>query len=348
MSPCSEIPQNPNRDPRSSADFLSSNTQPAQTQSANPFAQTNISAPNPASANQTTLNASTATASNPSNASGPQIDIAHLRSTTKYDHLTLQLQQEILALDTAILNQIRQCTEVSDLLPSVVAVGSQLAPAIDFVSSKLEEVETGLENDADAVVSLRDGDLKKDEGEAKCVFRTVDRLKVPRQYQVGGDGGGQGMMAGFNGGLSGWWNQPQTLRGSTARTASSGGGLSVNVVDEDLDEDMGKGPKNLLELFNERTKEMSELGTQHRRLLGEIEDFVGGLEGKVLGKERELNERLDNSMNGVNGGSELLDERERQMQLLRYVFGEVQRNLYDVAEKIGITRDGVVEMTFKR
>ena len=59
---------------------------------------------------------------------------------------------------------------------SVVAAGGQLAPAIDFVGSKLEELETGLENDADAVVGLRDGDVRKDEGEAKCVDRKSTRL----------------------------------------------------------------------------------------------------------------------------------------------------------------------------
>lgn len=256
--------------------------------------------------------------------------------------MTPGLQQDILGLDTAILNQIRDCTSVSDLLPAVINAGSQIAPAIEFVGSKLDELENGLENDAEAVVGLRDGDVQKDAGEAKCVFRTVDRLKVPRQYQVGNTD--VGVVPGFNGGMSGWWNQPSISSRGTVRAA--GAGSSVQILDDDS-EDKNKGPKSLVELFNIRAKEMHDTSMQHNKLLGEIEDFVGGLEEKVYSKERELNERLDNGTQ-ANGEYGFEQEREHQMQLLRYVFGEVQRNLYEVAEKIGSTRDGVVDLTMKR
>lgn len=239
------------------------------------------------------------------------------------------------------MNQISQCAEVANLLPAVTQAGEQTAPAIDFVTSKLDELESGLENDAEAVVNIRDGDLKKDEGEAKCVFRAVDRLRVPRQYQVGHtiDIGANGpVFGGVGNGLSGWWNSPSTLRGNTVRAAGAGG-QSVQLVDEDLDDDT-HGPKNLVELFSDRTREMSELSRRHAELLGEIENFVDGLEGKVDVKEREITDRLEFGSNG----NTLQDERDHQMQLLRFVFGEVQRNLYDVAEKIGSTRDGILDL----
>lgn len=269
--------------------------------------------------------------------SSAQIDIAHLRPTTKFDQLTPDLQRDIEALDGLILNQIRHHSELTELLPAVTSAGTNISPAIDYVSQKLDELETGLENDAEAVVTLRDGDVKEREAEGKCVFRAVDRLKVPRQYQVGHTDSMQGSVYG-GAGLSGWWNNPQTLRG-TMRASTAG--QTMQLPEDELDE--GKGPKSLIELFSSRTDEMAGMMTENRQLLGEIEGFVGGLEDKVRGKERELNERLNY---GESGGVE--NEREHQMQLLRYVFGEVQRSLYDVADKVAGCRDGVAEVGMGR
>lgn len=282
-----------------------------------------------------------ATTNAPTTASSQaQIDLQHLRPTTKFDQLIPDLQKEIEALDTAILNQMRQASEVADLLPAVISAGEAIPDAVDFVSQKLDEVELGLENDAEAIVAVRDTDVKKGEGEAKCVFRAVDRLKVPRQYQVGHgldeSLNGSGVYGG--GGLSGWWNNPQTLRGSVR--AAGAQGHTMQLPGEDVDES-AQGPKTLIELFNGRVDEMDQLMKGNRELLREIEGFVEALEDKVISKERELNERVNY---GERNGGVAMSEKEHQMQLLRFVFGEVQRNLYDVAGKIGSCRDDVTQL----
>ena len=273
-------------------------------------------------------------------ASQAQIDIAHLRSTTKFDQLTPDLQKDIEAVDTLVLNQIKLASEVADLLPTVVAAGGTLPSGVDFVSQKLDEVEAGLGNDAEAIVAARDGDVKKNELEAKCVFRAIDRLKMPPQYQqvarTQSEGlNGSGIYGGS--GLSGWWNNPQTLRGSVRGGRAQGD--KVQLPGEDVEE--VQGPKSLVELFNTRVEDMQDIIQGNRQLLGEIEDFVQGLEGKVIAKERELNDRLNyGDRNGAN-----FSERDHQLHLLRYVFGEVQRSLYDVADKVGATRDDVAQLT---
>lgn len=276
-------------------------------------------------------------------ASQTQIDLTHLRSTTKFDQLTPDLQKEIEAVDTLILNQMKLASEVADLLPTVVAAGETLPSGVDFVSQKLEEVEAGLGNDAEAIVGARDGGLKKNELEAKCVFRAVDRLKMPRQYQQIAHSqtenlNGSGIYGGS--GLSGWWNNPQTLKGSVRGGHAQGD--KVQLPDEDNEE--VQGPKSLVELFNNRGDDMKRMIQDNRQLLSEIEDFVQGLEGKVVGKERELNDRFN--YGDRNGAA--ISEREHQMQLLRYVFGEVQRSLYDVADKVGATRDDAAQLTIGR
>jgi len=281
--------------------------------------------------------------------STPQIDIVHIRSTTKFDHLQKLIQEEISQLDNAILNSQKTCEDLGNLLASVRAEGSQQAPGVDYVTTKLEELEQGLENDAEAIVSFREGENKQDEAEAKCVFRAVDRLKVPRQYQVAEQSSGSGAVLGASTlmnstGLSGWWNQPQTLRGT--RSTSGIGGQPVQLVSEDVDDGSSAGPKNLVDLFDARAEGFKEVNQDQKRLLSEIEDFVEGLEEKIITKEREVNERLN--YGNANSAERREEEKERQMNQLRFVFGEVQKGLFDAAEKVSTTRDGIVELGLMR
>jgi nucleoporin p58/p45 len=282
-----------------------------------------------------------ANAANTSTFSGSQaqIDITHLRSTTKFDQLTPDLQKEIEAVDTLILNQINLASEVANLIPTVIAAGETLPNDTDFVSQKIEEVESGLGNDAEAIVTSRDGSIKKNENEAKCVFRAVDRLKMPRQYQQVSHGQNESFSGGVYGGagLSGWWNNPQTLRGSIRSGHAQGD--RVQLPGEDAEEI--QGPKNLVELFNNRAIDMQAMIKSNKQLLGQIEDFVQGLEGKVGNKEQDLNDRLNYGQQNGNGAS----ERDQQIQELKMVFGEVHRSLYAVADMVGAARDDVAQLT---
>ena len=328
--------------------------QPAASKPAFSFSTTTTSAPAPTQTNAFTLGGSTLGGSTlggstlgglgantqtqpPASSSQIQIaiDINHIRPTTKFDQLTKELQTEIEKLDDAIQNQIKGAHDVPDVLAKSNEVGQTIPGAIDLVTGKLEEVEAGLENDAEAIVGMRDGDVKKAEGEAKCVFRAVDRLKVPRQYQVGHKQN-ESINGGVYGGagLSGWWNNPQTMKGST-RVA---GGQTMQLPGEEVDD---TGPKSLVELFNGRCTDVEAAMKTNRELLGEIEQFVGGLEDKVRGKERHLNERINSG--GQDGNS--FSEKQQQEQLLRYVFGEVERGIYETAGRVAGMRDDVVELT---
>lgn len=283
----------------------------------------------------------------------PAIDLAHIRSTTKFDHLQDVLQNEIQGLDTAILNMQQDCdTALAEIIPKLKAGGSELAPAIDFLSTKLEELESGLENDAGVIDSFRNGPLKQDEAELKLIYRNVNRMKVPRQYQLAGGAvdsfsGGASVLGSNNSnsaGLSGWWNQPQTLRGM--RSMSAIGGHTTQIVSNEADDVTLSGPKTMIDLFDSRTEDFQKASEEQKALLTDIEDFIENLEEKILLKEREVSDR-------INYGNANLAERkegERQMKLnqLGFVFGEVQKGLYEVAENVGKTRDGIVELSLLR
>jgi nucleoporin p58/p45 len=271
-------------------------------------------------------------------ASTAKIDLEHLRPTTKWDQLTDELQREILNLDTAILNEINKCHEVSDLLPAIAGSGSNIPNDVAYVTQRLEEVETGLENDAEDIQALKEQTVKKDANEAKICFRAVDRLKMPAQYQASVAGPANSITAGVYGGhgLSGWWNHPQTLRRSIRGAGGAGGSRLLQLPGDDDDGILDGGPSSLLDLFERRTDEMKQSLAENKALLSEIEEFVGSVEGKIAAKQREVMGR-EGRLNGVQG-------EEDQVGLLRYVFGEFERSLYEVADKVGGTRDGVQEL----
>lgn len=267
-----------------------------------------------------------------------RIDLEHLRPTTKFDQLTEDLQREIINLDTAILNEMNRCNEVSNLLPTIAATGSNIPNDVAYVTEKLEEVETGLENDAEDIQDLKEKMIKKDANEAKVCFREVDRLKMPSQYQASVTGPATSMSMGVYGGhgLSGWWNHPQTLQRSI-RAGTGGGGSRALQLPGDEDEDlMAAGPKNLVDFFEQRTQEMRQALAEDKVLLGQIEDFVIGVESKIAAKERDVM--------GRDGRPGSTQDEEDQVALLRYVFGEFERTLYEVADKVGAARDGVQKL----
>lgn len=276
-------------------------------------------------------------AANDCSNSSTAIDIEHLRPTTKFEAAAANIQNVITSLDTAFLNQMALADQIPYAINKVVELGDSVPASFELVGAKLEHLTSSLENDAEAIVAIRDGTSKKCEGEAKCVFRAVDRLKVPRQYQAGHKQNesinGGGVYGGS--GLSGWWNNPQALKAAGSKTDSKG--ETMKLPGEEVED---SGPKNLVELFSNRADEMEEVMKSNRALLGEIEDFVGGLEEKVRSKERQLNERINL---GMENGSRV-GEQQHQIQLLKYVFGEVDRGMYEVAGRVGACRDDVLDL----
>lgn len=273
--------------------------------------------------------------------SSARIDLEHLRPTTKFDQLTEELQREILNLDTAILNEVNRCNEVSNLLPTIEATGSNIPNDVAYVAQKLEEVETGLENDAEEIQTLKEDTMKKDANEAKVCFREVDRLKMPTQYQASMTGPAASVSGVYGGhGLSGWWNHPQTLQRSIRGGTGTGGSRSLQLPGDEDEDALAGAPANIVDFFDRRTGEMRKAVADNKSLLTEIEEFVISVESKIAAKQREVMGR-DGRAQGIQG-------EEDQVGLLRYVFGEFERSLYEVADKVGAARDGGQELLLGR
>ncbi len=273
--------------------------------------------------------------------SGTRIDLEHLRPTTKFDQLTEDLQSEILNLDTAILNEINRCHEVSNLLPTIATTGSNIPNDVAYVTQKLEEVETGLENDAGEIQDLKENVVKKDANEAKVCFREVDRLKMPAQYQASVTSPAASVSGVYGGhGLSGWWNHSQTLQRSTRGGTGTGGSRTLQLPGDEDEDAVAGAPTNIVDFFDRKTDEMRRALVENKSLLTEIEEFVMSVEGKVVAKQREVLGR-DGRTTGLQGEDD-------PVSLLRYVFGEFERSLYEVADKVGGARDGVQDLVLGR
>lgn len=270
--------------------------------------------------------------------SNARIDLEHLRPTTKFDQLTEELQREILNLDTHILNEINRCNEVSNLLPTIVASGSNIPNDVSYVAQKLEEVETGLENDASEIQDLKESTVQKDTNEARVCFRELDRLKMPSQYQASVTGASASISAGVYGGhgLPGWWNHPQTLQRSIRGGTGAGGSRALQLPGDEDEAALASGSASVVDFFDQRAEEMRNALMQNKALLTQIEEFVVGVEGKIALRQRELL--------GRDGGPSGFQEGEDQVLLLQYVFEEFERGLYEVANKVGGVRDGVREL----
>ncbi|KAL9109205.1 MAG: hypothetical protein Q9227_006130 [Pyrenula ochraceoflavens] len=265
-----------------------------------------------------------------SGASGAKIDLEHLRPTTKYDNLTDALQNEIQKIDEAILAQINMSHEVADLLPAIDNAGANIDNDTQFVARKLEELEIGLENDAEDIQRVRDGLIKKDAVEARVAFRQLDRLKMPSQYQTPQDGS---LVQGA-GGLSGWWNHPQTLQRNLRGSTAASGKLQLPGDD---DPEASSAPKNLVEFFEKRATEMGSTLGGYRDVLKEVEEHLNGVEMNIYQKHRDL-------ISGGGGVSGIGSGREEQFRNLANALGVFERSIIDIAGKVGSVRNDVQDL----
>ena len=122
--------------------------------------------------------------------------------------------------------------------------------------------------------------------------------------------------------------------------------MGVQVPDENDDSSPDprvEPPANLLDLFNRRADDMKVNLETNKLSVAQIEAHIDVLEEKIRIRERELLERMEYGAVGA-GGAGQESERAQQIKMLKYVFGEAERSLYEVAGKIGEVRDRVIEI----
>ncbi|KAJ5497487.1 hypothetical protein N7463_009474 [Penicillium fimorum] len=197
---------------------------------------------------------------------GVKVDVSNLLPTTKFESCADEIRTQIEAIDKHILNQMKMCHEVGDLLPTIEQQGATIPNDVEFVQGKLETMQHALENDASDIDGLRSL-VTRDAAEAQVAFRAIDTLKLPLQYQSSGGG---------------WWSvQDQQIPERSMRSSRKNTLALPDGVEGDASTDVNGVPVNLVDYFSHRSKEMKEVLTRYTGNLKEIEDHLHGVEATL-------------------------------------------------------------------
>lgn len=257
---------------------------------------------------------------------GVKVDLSNLLPTTKFESCSDELRREIENIDNAILEQIRVCNEVADMLPTIEQQGSTIPNDVEFVQGKLDTIQHALENDASDIDQLR-GLVGRDAAEAQVAFRAIDTLKLPLQYQSAGGGG--------------WWSvhdQKVPDRGSLRSTRKNTLALPDDVeVDPSTANAVNGVPVNLVDYFSHRADEMDSVLGRYKGNLKEIEDHLHGVE---LNLNRQINEFVNSkSRDGTSAGAS-----RSAVNDLAAVLGDVEAGIMGVAARLGSVTEQAQEV----
>ena len=253
---------------------------------------------------------------------GVKVDTSNLLPTTKYESCIDEIKREIELVDNYILNQIKMCNEVTNLLPTIESQGTTVPNDVEFVEGKLETMQQALENDATDIDHVRNL-VERDTAEAQVAFRAIDTLKLPLQFQAAG---GAGWMSSSDQKLS---------DRSSVRSARK----STLALPEDVESDPATAnsvngvPVNLVDYFSQRSDEMGTVLERYKRNLKEIEGHISGVEYTVRQQAYELA-----SKSGDSGDLGTVAPRSVVSELSA-VLGDVELGIVGVANKLGDVKD---------
>lgn len=256
-----------------------------------------------------------------------KVDVSNLLPTTKFESCADEIRKTIEDIDTYILNQMKVCNEVADMLPTIENQGSTIPNDVDFVQGKLETMQHALENDASDIDQLRNL-VTRDAAEAQVAFRAIDTLKLPMQYQTAGGGG--------------WWSvQDQNVsdRRSLRSTRKNTLALPDEVeADASTATSVNGIPVNLVDYFSQRSDEMGAVLERYKGNLKEIEDHLHGVE---ISLNRQINEFV--SSKSRDGGA--AGAPRSAVNDLAAVLSDVEAGIMGVASRLGGVSEQVQEAT---
>ncbi|KAF2083924.1 hypothetical protein K490DRAFT_76209 [Saccharata proteae CBS 121410] len=241
---------------------------------------------------------------------GAQVPKDQVRGITRFGDLYESHAKEIEAVDDFIQQQISAHDQCQAFLSGNIKEQLAYLPNdVEFVSGKVEAVETALDNDSRAIKNLRDV-VRADIEDARITFRVCEQVKTPEQYRYTG--------------LT--WN---TIN---PRGPNQG---SVPGQDGATDEES----TDLVQYFLNKAKQYDGSLDMQTRLLGEIEQHLRTVEANTLQQTHELLMRRNAA---AAGGEEHSGGKVRELAAL---FGEIQRAILTQAKKVGECREKVVETT---
>lgn len=256
---------------------------------------------------------------------GVKVDVSNLLPTTKFESCADEIRNHIEIIDNHILNQMKVCHEVADMLPTIEKQGNTIPNDVEFVQGKLETMQHALENDASDIDQLRNL-VTRDAAEAQVAFRAVDTLKLPLQYQSAGGG---------------WWSAQdqkvpdrQSLRSTRKNTLA----LPDDVEGDPSTATTVNGvPVNLVDYFSQRSDEMGTVLERYKGNLKEIEDHLHGV-------ELTLNRQINDFVSSKSRDGAVSSTPKSSINELAAVLGDVEAGILGVAARLGSVSERVQEV----
>lgn len=175
---------------------------------------------------------------------GVRVDLSNLRPTTRFNDLYEEVQKIIENVDNFILTQIHFEEECEQVVPTVADTLEYMPRDTGLCFRKLEAIQQSLENDAEAVDSLKTM-VKSDAADARLSFKAIQNLRMPQQFHH-----------------TSLWNMP--------------GPQSVG-----RDEPDGENA-DLVSYFSRQTDDMTRKLESFQRNIAEVESYLRGVESNTI------------------------------------------------------------------
>ena len=120
---------------------------------------------------------------------GTKIDISNIRPTTRFNDLHDDLKKTIETIDGFIKQQESYAAQCEALIPAHSQNVESVTPDVELITSKVETVELGLENDSRAISAAKEL-VKTDVTDLTRCVRVIENQALPTQFHYGQSVGG--------------------------------------------------------------------------------------------------------------------------------------------------------------
>lgn len=117
----------------------------------------------------------------PTTTPATKLDWSNVRNTTRFNDLTDEAKQDIEKIDKLIADQEEFCKQIEAFIPQHATNLASLAPDVNLITEKLDEVDRSLAVDAQGVQQDKNITEKDEIDIARCI-RIIDNLRMPAQY----------------------------------------------------------------------------------------------------------------------------------------------------------------------
>ncbi|EME40679.1 hypothetical protein DOTSEDRAFT_90831 [Dothistroma septosporum NZE10] len=247
--------------------------------------------------------------------SATNVNLDDLKPTTRFEDCIDQVKETLEQMDKMIQEQEEFARKVEAFVPGHEVKVDSIAPDVDFVKSKAEDVEQALISDAYGVEAQRKN-TEKDIKDLERLGRLTQNLALPAAYQYSG-----------NMSLAGSFAQQRPQQSASTKEVEVSNGYDTDLISN---------------YFSPLANDLQTMMKGYADNLSEIESHLKVIESSAVTQAQTLAQRKA----GMNGAPQATgDETVRELADTLRGFEE---SILGVAGVVGECRDGVNELVLGR